>query len=88
MKKYVSWLAASVLALGLAGCKEEAQAPEAEVSRPVPIIQLSPSQLDESLRFPARVRAAQRADLAFKVPGQITSLPLNNQFAARRRPAS
>ena len=29
-----------------------------------------------SLRFPGRVRAAQRADLTFNVPGQVIELPV------------
>lgn len=77
MTKYLVWLTAGIFTLTLVGCKDEIQ-PEVtqEISRPVPIVQLSPSHLNDSLRFPARVRATQRAELAFKVSGQITSLPL------------
>lgn len=48
----------------------------AEVSRPVPIQEVSASSSELTLRFPGRVRAAQRADLAFNVPGLMLELPV------------
>lgn len=64
-----------VLSLVLAGCQEPAPPPEpSEVSRPAEILEIVPAALGSGLRFPGRVRAVQRAELAFNVPGQILEL--------------
>lgn len=66
------------LVIALVGC-ERAVAPVSEpatVSRPAQIRLVSPAVLDSDLRFPGRVRAVQRVELAFNVPGQIVELPV------------
>ena len=42
----------------------------------MPITIVNSSNKTSSLRFPGRVRAAQRADLTFNVPGQVIELPV------------
>jgi membrane fusion protein, multidrug efflux system len=66
------------LAIVLAGCQEPAPPAAApETSRPAEILEIVPAALDSGLRFPGRVRAVQRAELAFNVPGQIIEFPVS-----------
>lgn len=39
--------------------------------RPVPVVMVESHAIDTKLRFPGRIRAAQRAELAFNVPGFV-----------------
>jgi membrane fusion protein, multidrug efflux system len=59
----------------LAGCQDAAPPVQTEVSRPAEIVTVSTFGADSGLRFPGRVRAVQRAELAFNVPGQIVEFP-------------
>ncbi|MDP5292464.1 efflux RND transporter periplasmic adaptor subunit [Oceanimonas sp. CHS3-5] len=64
-------------ALMLAGCDQNAPpANTKETVRPAQIMQVGAGSGDSSLRFPGRVRAVQRAELAFNVPGRIVELPV------------
>ena len=75
--KRISWLASAVILAALSGCTEgEVVDQQVETSRPVPITIVNSSNKTSSLRFPGRVRAAQRADLTFNVPGQVIELPV------------
>jgi RND family efflux transporter MFP subunit len=84
------------LSLLLAGCEEQLPPSAAvETSRPAQILEIVPAGLDSGLRFPGRVRAVQRAELAFNVPGQIIELPVSEgevvapgDLIARLDPAS
>jgi multidrug resistance efflux pump len=59
------------------GCgKEEEKKPKKIVARPVKILTLTPSATTSQRRFPGRVRASQRVDLAFKVAGPLIELPI------------
>jgi membrane fusion protein, multidrug efflux system len=72
-------LAASIVLLAgtaaLAGCRDTPPPPQAEVSRPAVILEITSGASSSGLRFPGRVRAVQRAELAFNVPGQIIEFP-------------
>jgi RND family efflux transporter MFP subunit len=60
----------------LTGCQEAPPpAPETEVSRPVAMLEVTGSDVASGLRFPGRVQAVQRAELAFNVPGRIVAFP-------------
>jgi membrane fusion protein, multidrug efflux system len=59
----------------LAGCQDAPPPPPAEVSRPVMMQEITSTVAASGLRFPGRVRAVQRAELAFNVPGQIIEFP-------------
>jgi membrane fusion protein, multidrug efflux system len=59
----------------LVGCQEAAPPVQVETSRPAEILTVSALGADSGLRFPGRVRAVQRAELAFNVPGQIVEFP-------------
>jgi RND family efflux transporter MFP subunit len=69
--------AALALLLGLSGCQDQAPSSAVvEVSRPVEILEVTDAELPSGLRFPGRVRAVQRAELAFDVPGKLVELPV------------
>lgn len=73
----MGWLLSLMALAALSGCEEVATVAEpVEISRPVPMIVVETSEQTSNLRFPGRVRAAQRADLAFNVPGQVIELPV------------
>lgn len=75
--KRIGWLVSALLLAVLSGCGEgETVVEPVEVSRPVPMMVVQTSDHVSSLRFPGRVRSAQRADLTFNVPGQIIELPV------------
>jgi multidrug efflux pump subunit AcrA (membrane-fusion protein) len=71
-------LPALALSFSLVGCEQPAPPPSepADVSRPAQILEVTTTALRSDLRFPGRVRAVQRVELAFNVPGQIVELPL------------
>lgn len=60
----------------LAGCGERPAAPPQEVARPAQIVTVGATDLGSGLRFPGRVRAVKRAELAFDVPGKIVEFPV------------
>lgn len=59
----------------LSGCQEAAPPPSPEVSRPVAILEIAGTASTSGLRFPGRVQATQRAELAFNVPGRVVEFP-------------
>mgnify|MGYP001829144215 FL=1 len=61
----------------LGGCAEE-QPPQTEaVVRPVKTMVIAGVDASGVRSFPARIAAAQRADLAFRLPGTVQELPIN-----------
>lgn len=77
MIKRIGWLVSAIVLAGLSGCGEGETVDEVvEVSRPVPMMVVDTSGKTSSLRFPGRVRAAQRADLTFNVSGRVIELPV------------
>lgn len=77
MNKYIGLLVVSLLLGVLSGCGEDNVAEEpAEVSRPVTMLTIGAGEASLNLRFPGRVRAVERAELAFNVPGRLTELPV------------
>lgn len=77
MKKHVGLFTGILLLSLLGGCEEQAPANEAEeVIRPAQIMEVAAQNAMSGLRFPGRVRAAQRAELAFNLPGRIVELPV------------
>lgn len=77
------------------GCQQAEPPQKAEVSRPVPILEIPATELHSALRFPGRVQAEQRAQLAFNVPGRIIEFPVQEgemldagSLIARLDPAS
>ena len=64
-------LLASIL---ITGCGREEAAPAEEVARPVKVITLGSPETGVARTFPGKVRAAERADLAFQVSGKLIEL--------------
>ncbi|MBW2066909.1 MAG: biotin/lipoyl-binding protein [Deltaproteobacteria bacterium] len=63
------------LILSLVSCgKKEEELPKKEVVRPIKMLKVASSGEVAKRRFPARVRAAQRVDLAFQVDGTLVEL--------------
>ncbi len=73
----IPWLITAVAITSLlTGCAEkEAPAPKAVV-RPVKVITVQGSAGAVNLTFPGKTRANRRVDLAFKVPGPLVELPV------------
>ncbi|QFY88339.1 efflux RND transporter periplasmic adaptor subunit [Magnetovirga frankeli] len=71
-------------ALALSACQQEAPPEVAAKSRPVAIFQVQAWERPLRLRFPGRVRASQRAELAFNLAGKLVDLPVQEgmQLAA------
>ena len=69
-------LMAVMVLLGLAGCEEPAQQPE---SAPVPVKLVTVDRSgDSGRRYPGRVVATERSQLAFRVSGQLVELPVKD----------
>ena len=72
----------SIIACGLfivfmlGGCTEEAPTQTEPVARPVKTMVIAGVDAAGARSFPARIAAAQRADLAFRVPGTVKELPV------------
>jgi RND family efflux transporter MFP subunit len=71
----VGCAAGAVLLAG--GCGEPPAPPPVDVVRPVMMQTVGESAVDSGLRFPGRVRAVRRAELAFNVSGELVELPVS-----------
>ena len=60
----------------LAGCGEPPPVTQEEVARPAQIVTVGATDLGSGLRFPGRVRAVKRAELAFDVAGKLVEFPV------------
>jgi RND family efflux transporter MFP subunit len=69
----------AVLFVSIAVCscgKKEEQGAQRDVARPVKILTVSQSAKELRQTYPGTVRASQRVDLAFQVPGTLLELPV------------
>lgn len=69
-------LALAIVAISLGGCGKEVEETRTAVVRPIDTIVLGGSESGRYY-FPGTVQAADRAEIAFRVPGQIIELPIN-----------
>lgn len=77
MKKYLGLVVVVGLLAIITGCEQAApEQTSTPLIRPVPILQVEVTDGISGLRFPGRVRAVQRAELAFNLPGRIIELPV------------
>ncbi|GGB50931.1 efflux RND transporter periplasmic adaptor subunit [Shewanella inventionis] len=75
--KHHSMLWLTLLATVLiAGCSQAEKPPEQEVIRPVKLYEVSESAANQIHKFPAKVTANSRAELSFRVSGQLVKLDL------------
>lgn len=70
-----AWFAGLSFVL-LSGCGDKAPVEQAEVTRPAVIERVGEAAVSSDLRFPGRVRAAKRAELAFNVAGELIAMPV------------
>ena len=64
------------VALLLGGCAEQEPPQTEAVARPVKTMMIAGADATGVRSFPARIAAAARADLAFRVPGTVQELPI------------
>lgn len=65
----------TVVAFGvLAGCSEKVQEPEPPASRPVKVFTVEGSVTSSIRRFPGSVDSSQRAELSYRVSGQLQEI--------------
>jgi RND family efflux transporter MFP subunit len=75
---------AVVLAAGLlVACSEEPPTRE-EVSRPVKMMTLGEAKLGAKVEYPGEIRAVQRVEMSFEVPGRIIELPIDDGMAVEK----
>ena len=75
-KVFILLLTGGLILLSTACGKKEEKAVEKEVVRPIKMITVTSAKDAFKRRFPGRVRAAMRVDLAFRVNGPLTQLPI------------
>ncbi len=71
-----AFLTAALLIFIISCGEKEADVTERMVIRPVKMMTLTSEGAISKLTFPGKVRAAQRVDLAFQVPGPLIELPV------------
>jgi RND family efflux transporter MFP subunit len=73
----------TILGAALSGCGGEPP-PEEVVARPVKMIEIGFGGVSGVREYPGTIKAAEQAELAFEVPGQIVELPaLQGQWVSR-----
>jgi len=65
-----------VIALAIVGCGKKEVAQEREVIQPAKVMIVTGQSNEINRQLPGTVRASQRVDLAFQVPGQLKFFPL------------
>lgn len=63
-------------ALCVQGCGEKAPPPTEEAARPIKVMVVESSGSGAPRKFPGKVQASQRVDVAFRVSGPLTELPV------------
>ena len=65
-----------MLAVSLVGCSKQEETPVAATPRPVKTVVVADPDVGGVRRFPARIDALNKAELAFRVSGTIAELPV------------
>lgn len=76
MPKSLPRAALGLAVLTLAACEAPPPPEVEEVVRPVALVEVQAADSLAGLRFPGRVQAARRAELAFDIPGKVVALPV------------
>jgi RND family efflux transporter MFP subunit len=72
------------ISITLMACSPEKPADVAEAIRPVKIFQVHSADKSMLRKFPAQVHSAERADLAFRVAGELQALPAKAGMEVKR----
>jgi len=76
MTSFVLVCLIAIFTFFVTSCGKEKEVTEKKVIRPVKILTLVSSSADSKLIFTGKVRASQRVDLSFQVPGTLVKLPV------------
>ncbi|MCQ8103729.1 efflux RND transporter periplasmic adaptor subunit [Methylomonas sp. SURF-2] len=69
----------------LNACREEPETKTSEQSvRPVKVLKIGNVSSDQTLKMPSTVRASDRVDLAFQVPGRLIEMPVKEGQAVKK----
>ena len=80
-----SVLSALALLVALSGCgKKEEVAPQREIVRPVKAMVMGAAETKLSRQFPGTVRASDRVDLSFNVPGRLIELSVKQGDSVKK----
>ena len=73
------------LAFSVSGCGKKKEAVEVkEVARPVKLLTVEGKSSGKEVKYPGRVRASQRVDLAFQVAGPLIELPVTEGQSVKK----
>jgi multidrug efflux pump subunit AcrA (membrane-fusion protein) len=65
------------LAFSISGCSKKKEEVEVkEVVRPVKLLTVGDKSTGKEIKYPGRIRASERVDLAFQVSGPLIELPV------------
>lgn len=67
----------ALIIMGFVGCAKESSPPASELPRPVKTAVVESPSSGGLRKFPARIAAAQEAELSFRVSGVVQELPVN-----------
>ena len=75
----------TVLTIPLGGCrKQEEEVVVKDVARPVKLLTVEGKSTGQKIKYPGRVRASQRVDLAFQVAGPLIELPVTEGQSVKK----
>ena len=78
LQAFLALFLISFLIFSICGCRKKEEVVEVkEVVRPVKLFTVEAQTSKKELKYPGRVRASRRVDLAFRVPGPLIELPVN-----------
>jgi RND family efflux transporter MFP subunit len=77
-------LAAVAASVMLTACGDKETGPEEEYVRPVKVFEIGSVTQERTYEFPGQIQAAQQLNLAFEVPGKLTSIKVKEGDMVRK----
>jgi RND family efflux transporter MFP subunit len=85
LSSILSFFIISALALSIGSCgKKKEEVEVKEVVRPVKLLTVEGKSSGQALKYPGRVRASERVDLAFQVAGPLIELPVTEGQSVKK----
>lgn len=73
------------LAISISACSKKKEEVEVkEVVRPVKLLTVEGKSSGQTIKYPGRIRASERVDLAFQVPGPLIELPVKEGQSVKK----